>query len=158
MDRAAARSTRAIIFTAKGNRFRLLHSRDGWINERLIYTHGYGLTMNPVNGFTPEGLPQLVLGNMPVQSTIAEITVKRPEIYFGELTNTDVYVKTRQKEFNYPQGQSNSLTSYEGSGGIAIGGFVRHPPHELEELRRMHDRIRDRRVLDQLLRHPIPMS
>ena len=49
----------------------------------------------------------------------------RPEIYFGELTNTDVYVKTRQKEFNYPQGETNSLTSYEGTGGIALGGFFR---------------------------------
>ena len=49
----------------------------------------------------------------------------RPEIYFGELTNTDVYVKTRQKEFNYPQGETNSLTSYEGNGGIVLGGFFR---------------------------------
>jgi uncharacterized membrane protein (UPF0182 family) len=53
------------------------------------------------------------------------LTVTRPEIYFGELTNTDVYVKTRQKEFNYPQGASNSLTSYEGTGGIPLGGFLR---------------------------------
>src|SRR5205814_2685688 len=51
--------------------------------------------------------------------------VTRPEIYFGELTNTDVYVKTRQKEFNYPQGETNSLTSYEGTGGIPLGGFFR---------------------------------
>src|ERR1700678_3140700 len=95
------------------------------INEKLIYTHGYGITMNPVNGFTPEGLPTLILSNMPVQSTVPSIVVKRPEIYFGELTNTDVYVKTRQQEFNYPQGQTNSLTSYEGNGGILLGGFLR---------------------------------
>ena len=49
----------------------------------------------------------------------------RPEIYFGELTNTDVYVKTRQKEFNYPQGDSNNLSSYEGNGGIRLGGLLR---------------------------------
>ena len=59
----------------------------------------------------------------------------RPEIYFGELTNTDVYVKTRQKEFNYPQGETNSFTSYEGNGGIALGGFFR----------RLADRARPRR-------------
>ncbi len=81
--------------------------------------------MNPVNGFTPEGLPTLILSNMPIQSTVPSIVVKRPEIYFGELTNTDVYVKTRQQEFNYPQGQTNSLTSYEGNGGILLGGFLR---------------------------------
>src|SRR5262249_57903641 len=94
-------------------------------NEKLIYTHGYGITMNPVNGVPPEGLPTLIPNNMPIQSTVPSIDVRRPEIYFGELTNTDVYVKTRQQEFNYPQGQTNSLTSYEGNSGILLGGFLR---------------------------------
>ena len=100
-------------------------SSRNWINEKLIYTHGYGITMNPVNGFTPEGLPNLLLSNMPVQSTAPGLKVSRPELYFGELTDTDVYVKTRQQEFDYPQGQANNLTSYQGSGGIALGGFLR---------------------------------
>jgi len=104
---------------------KLPESSRNWINEKLIYTHGYGITMNPVNGFTAEGLPTLILSNMPVQSTVRSLAVKRPEIYFGELTNTDVYVKTRQQEFNYPQGASNNLTSYEGNGGIPLGGFLR---------------------------------
>jgi uncharacterized membrane protein (UPF0182 family) len=104
---------------------RLPESSRNWINEKLIYTHGYGVTMNPVNGFTPEGMPALILSNMPVQSSMPSIKVTRPEIYFGELTNTDVYVRTRQKEFNYPQGESNNLTSYEGRGGITLGGFFR---------------------------------
>ena len=104
---------------------KLPESSRNWINDKLIYTHGYGITMNPVNGFTPEGLPTLMLSNMPVQSTVRGLSVTRPEIYFGEMTNTDVYVKTRQKEFNYPQGASNNLTSYEGNGGIVLGGFLR---------------------------------
>ncbi len=104
---------------------KLPESSRNWINEKLIYTHGYGITMNPVNGFTPEGLPTLILSNMPVQSTVPGLAVTRPEIYFGELTNSDVYVKTRQQEFNYPQGQTNSFTSYEGNGGIVLGGFLR---------------------------------
>ncbi len=104
---------------------KLPQSSRNWINEKLIYTHGYGVTMNPSNGFTPEGLPTLLLGNMPVQSTPPAPAVTRPEIYFGELTNSDVYVKTRQKEFNYPQGETNNLTSYDGDGGIAVGGFLR---------------------------------
>src|SRR6202521_348937 len=104
---------------------KLPESSRNWINEKLIYTHGYGITMNPVNGFTPEGLPTLILSNMPIQSTVRGLTVTRPEVYFGELTNTDVYVKTRQQEFNYPQGQTNSLTSYDGNGGIVLGGFLR---------------------------------
>ncbi|MEQ1910928.1 MAG: UPF0182 family protein, partial [Vicinamibacterales bacterium] len=104
---------------------RLPESSRNWINEKLIYTHGYGVTMNPVNGFTPEGLPELLLGNMPVQSTVPGLTLTRPQIYFGELTNTDVYVKTTQKEFDYPQGESNSFATYEGTGGIEMGGFGR---------------------------------
>jgi hypothetical protein len=81
--------------------------------------------MNPVNGFTSEGLPTLMLSNMPIQSTVPTIQVTRPEVYFGELTNADVYVKTRQKEFDYPQGQTNSMTSYQGNGGIELGSFMR---------------------------------
>jgi uncharacterized membrane protein (UPF0182 family) len=104
---------------------KLPESSRNWINEKLIYTHGYGVTMNPVNGFTPEGLPDLLLKDMPVQSAHPSLVLTRPEIYFGELTNTDVYVKTRQKEFNYPQGDASALTSYEGNGGVAIGGFFR---------------------------------
>ena len=104
---------------------KLPESSRNWINEKLIYTHGYGVTMNPVNGFTPEGLPTMYLSNMPVQSAVPGLKVTRPEIYFGELTNTDVYVNTRQKEFNYPQGQTNSFTSYEGKGGIVLGSFLR---------------------------------
>ncbi len=119
-------TTREVMLAARElNVEKLPESSRNWINEKLIYTHGYGITMNPVNGFTTEGLPTLILSNMPVQSTVRSLNVTRPEIYFGELTDTDVYVKTRQKEFNYPQGQNNNLTSYEGDGGIVLGGFLR---------------------------------
>jgi uncharacterized membrane protein (UPF0182 family) len=104
---------------------KLPESSRNWINEKLIYTHGYGITMNPVNGFTTEGLPTLLLSNMPVQSTVKGLSVTRPEIYFGEMTDTDVYVKTRQQEFNYPQGDTNNLTSYQGTGGIEMGELMR---------------------------------
>ena len=104
---------------------KLPESSRNWINDKLIYTHGYGITMNPVNGFSTEGLPTLYLSNMPVQSTVPSLKVTRPEIYFGEMTDTDVYVKTGQQEFNYPQGQSNNLSTYEGTGGIVMGGFMR---------------------------------
>jgi uncharacterized membrane protein (UPF0182 family) len=119
-------TTREVMLAARElNVEKLPESSRNWINEKLIYTHGYGITMNPVNGFTSEGLPTLMLSNMPVQSTVRGLNVTRPEIYFGELTDTDVYVKTRQQEFNYPQGQSNNLTSYEGNGGIVLGSFLR---------------------------------
>ena len=119
-------SMREVMLAARElNVDKLPESSRNWINDKLIYTHGYGITMNPVNGFTTEGMPTLLLSNMPVQSTSTSLKVTRPEIYFGEMTNTDVYVKTRQQEFNYPQGDSNNLTSYQGTGGIELGGFFR---------------------------------
>lgn len=96
-----------------------------WVNERLIYTHGYGVTMNTANGFTPEGMPVFALSNMPVESKVPEIKVTRPEIYFGQNTDTTVYVKTKQREFNYPQGEDNNYSLYEGTGGISFGGAFR---------------------------------
>jgi uncharacterized protein len=96
-----------------------------WINEKLVYTHGYGVTMNTSNGFDSEGMPLFQLSNMPVESSAPEIKLTRPEIYFGQKTDTDVYVKTKQKEFNYPQGEANNYTTYEGTGGIPIGNSVR---------------------------------
>jgi hypothetical protein len=119
-------SPREVMIAARElNVDKLPENSRNWINDKLIYTHGYGITMNPVNGFTPEGLPTLMLSNMPVQSTVHGLAVTRPEIYFGEMTNTDVYVKTHQEEFNYPEGQNNNRTSYQGSGGIELGGFLR---------------------------------
>ncbi|HEV2884285.1 MAG TPA: UPF0182 family protein [Pyrinomonadaceae bacterium] len=104
---------------------KLPESSRNWINEKLIYTHGYGVTMNTANGFTPEGMPRFVVSNMPIESSSADIKVTRPQIYYGQETDTDVYVKTRQKEFDFPQGESNTYTSYEGTGGIQIGGRAR---------------------------------
>ena len=104
---------------------KLSASSRNWVNERLIYTHGYGVTVNGANGFTPEGLPQFVLSNMPVQSGAPDIKVTRPEIYYGELTDHYVYVNTNQKEFDYPQGEQYVSTTYAGTGGIPIGNRLR---------------------------------
>ncbi len=109
-----------------------------WINERLVYTHGYGVTMNPVNEFTSEGKPHFIISNMPLES-VGEIRVTRPEIYFGEKTDTDVYVKTKQREFDYPQGENNNYTNYEGDGGFAVGGWLRRTAiaWELDDLSKL---------------------
>ena len=119
-------TTREVMLSARElNIDKLPVSSRNWINERLTYTHGYGVTMNPVNGFTTEGLPLFLLSNMPVQATTPTINVTRPEVYFGELTNSDVYVNTHQQEFDYPQGQGNNFTSYQGTGGIRLGSYFR---------------------------------
>lgn len=104
---------------------RLPAASRNWVNDRLVYTHGYGVTMNTVNGFTPEGRPEFLLSDVPVRSSVPELQLKRPEIYFGQSTNTPVYVKTKQKEFDFPQGDDNAYTTYQGTGGIELGGSVR---------------------------------
>jgi uncharacterized membrane protein (UPF0182 family) len=120
-----AQGRQVMIAARELNDTKLPAASRNWINERLIYTHGYGVTMNTSNGFTPEGMPRFILSNMPIESAVPEIKVTRPQIYYGQETNSDVYVKTRQKEFDFPQGESNTYTSYEGTGGIRVGGGLR---------------------------------
>lgn len=103
----------------------LSQSSRNWINERLIYTHGYGVTMNTANEFTPDGRPIFILSNMPLESAATELQVTRPQIYYGQRTDTDVYVRTKQREFDYPQGEENATTVYEGTSGIPVGNFFR---------------------------------
>jgi hypothetical protein len=95
-----------------------------FINERLTFTHGMGLTMAPVNQVTTEGLPVLFIKDLPPVSTIS-VKLTRPQIYYGELTNEYVFVGTKQKEFDYPAGEENIYTNYTGRGGVPIGSLVR---------------------------------
>jgi uncharacterized membrane protein (UPF0182 family) len=95
-----------------------------WINERLTFTHGYGLTLGPVNQVTPEGLPVLFIKNLPPETTV-DLKVSQPAIYYGELPNDHVFVTTRTREFDYPRGDDNVYTTYAGDGGVSVGSFLR---------------------------------
>jgi len=95
-----------------------------WINEHLTYTHGYGLTLGPVNRISPEGLPEFFIKDIPPQAT-GGFRVTRPEIYFGEAQGSYVIVNTKSKEFDYPSGDENIYTNYEGDGGVPVSGLIR---------------------------------
>ena len=95
-----------------------------FINERLTFTHGMGVAMAPVNEVTAEGLPVLFIKDLPPVSTIS-VKVTRPQIYYGQLTNSYVFVGTGQKEFDYPEGDRNVYTNYTGRGGVPMGTFLR---------------------------------
>jgi uncharacterized membrane protein (UPF0182 family) len=95
-----------------------------FINEHLTFTHGMGLTMSPVNQVTQEGLPVLFVKDLP-PATTGSIKVSRPQIYYGELTDAFAIVKTKQKEFDYPAGDENIYRTYDGTGGVAAGNFLR---------------------------------
>jgi len=101
---------------------KLPESAKTFVNEHLIYTHGYGLVMNPVNVVTPEGLPDLLVKDIPPVAK-AGLKIKRPEIYYGEGGNEYVIVRTKTKEFDYPKGDKNQYTFYRGSGGVPIDSF-----------------------------------
>lgn len=95
-----------------------------WVNSHLIYTHGYGLCMSPVNMVSAEGLPHFFIKDLPPTSSMG-ITMTRPEIYFGEKTVNYVLVNTLEKEFNYPQGNTNVYTHYESNGGIVLNTWLK---------------------------------
>jgi uncharacterized membrane protein (UPF0182 family) len=95
-----------------------------WVNRHLIYTHGYGLASSPVNEVTNEGLPPLFVKDLP-PSFEPDLKVDRPEIYFGEKTDDYVLVRTKAKEFDYPKGDKNVYSFYEGKGGVPIRSFFR---------------------------------
>ena len=96
-----------------------------WINERLTFTHGYGVTGGPVNQVTPEGMPVLFVKDLPPKSEIEKLEISRPEIYFGELSNDYVLAKTKSREFDYPKGEDNVYTAYQGKGGVEINSLLR---------------------------------
>ena len=95
-----------------------------FINERLTFTHGMGLTLGPVNEVTEEGLPVLFIKDLPPASSVS-LGVQRPEIYFGELTDNWVVANTGQQEFDYPSGDENIFGTYKGNGGVVVGGLLR---------------------------------
>ncbi|HRT70458.1 MAG TPA: UPF0182 family protein, partial [Syntrophales bacterium] len=84
-----------------------------------IYTHGYGAVMGPVNRITREGLPEFFIKDIPPVS-LTDIKVTRPEIYYGEIGNEYVFVKTKRPEFDYPVGEKNVYSRYEGRGGVPL--------------------------------------
>jgi uncharacterized membrane protein (UPF0182 family) len=95
-----------------------------WINEHLTFTHGYGVIVGPVSRITTEGLPELLVKDIPPQSE-GFPPITRPEIYFGEISNEYVLVRTRSQELDYPRGDQNVYSTYQGRGGIPISSWLR---------------------------------
>ena len=96
-----------------------------WINEHLTFTHGYGAVVGPVNRITPEGLPEFLVQDIPPRSTAGFPKITRPEIYYGEVSNEYVLVRTRSQELDYPAGDQNVYTTYKGRGGVPLSSWLR---------------------------------
>ncbi|MDB9528633.1 UPF0182 family protein [Oscillatoria sp. CS-180] len=95
-----------------------------WVNQRLKFTHGYGIVMSPVNRVTPEGLPELMIQNVPPVYTV-DLEIEQPRIYYGEATDSYVFTGTTTDEFDYPQGDTNAPYRYDGTGGVPLSSFLR---------------------------------
>ncbi|MBD3234177.1 MAG: hypothetical protein GF315_10695 [candidate division Zixibacteria bacterium] len=96
-----------------------------FVNRRFKYTHGYGLTLTTVADFTPQGLPNLLIKDIPPKAEYPSLEVEQPRIYYGELTNTHVLVNTEEKEFDYPKGDQNVYVRYSGKGGVQLSSWWR---------------------------------
>jgi uncharacterized protein len=95
-----------------------------WVNRHLIYTHGYGIVMNPVNEITPNGMPNMIVKDIPPVTTVP-LSLKQMAIYYGEESSQYLLVNTKTKEFDYPKGEDNVYTSYQGKGGVQISSLFR---------------------------------
>lgn len=95
-----------------------------WVNRHLEFTHGYGLVMNPVDEVTVTGQPVLWARDLPTRFSVP-LAIDRPQIYYGETTSSYALVRTTVQEFDYPMGEGNVRTTYEGAGGIPVGSFWR---------------------------------
>ncbi|AFY96138.1 UPF0182 family protein [Chamaesiphon minutus] len=102
-----------------------------WVNKHLIYTHGYGFTLSPVNRVAPDGLPEYLVKDIgitegsPLTTSSAavrqSIPIGQPRIYYGENANNYIMTGTKVKELDYPSGNDNVYNVYDGRGGINIG-------------------------------------
>jgi uncharacterized membrane protein (UPF0182 family) len=102
----------------------------GWVNERLQYTHGYGVVFSPANNVASQGQPDFYVKGVPATTTVSELEIEQPRIYFGESAESVEYVvvNSLQEEVDYPlstEGQSVAYTNYSGDGGVGIGSFFR---------------------------------
>ncbi len=115
---------RQVMLSARELSYQHLQATRSWINEHLTFTHGFGAVVGPVNRVTPEGLPDFIAKDIPPRSQ-GFPAITRPEIYFGEIANDYVLVRTRSQELDYPAGDQNVYTTYQGRGGIPLSSFFR---------------------------------
>lgn len=100
-----------------------------WVNQHLVYTHGYGFTMSPVNTADADGLPTYFVRDIAhrpsSQAVRRSIPINKPRIYFGELTDTYVMTNTQVPELDFPSGDANVYNTYDGTSGIVLRDSLR---------------------------------
>jgi uncharacterized protein len=116
---------RQLMLSPRELSYQHLQGGRNWINEHLTYTHGYGVVVGPVTRITAEGLPEFLVKDIPPVSVDGFPEITRPEIYYGEIANEYVLLRTRSQELDYPRGDQNVYSRYQGRGGIPITSWLR---------------------------------
>jgi uncharacterized membrane protein (UPF0182 family) len=116
---------RQLMLSPRELSYQHLQGGRNWINEHLTYTHGYGVVVGPVTRITAEGLPEFFVKDIPPHSSDGFPAITRPEIYYGEIANEYVLLRTRSQELDYPRGDQNVYTRYQGRGGVPISSWLR---------------------------------
>ena len=143
--RSTARMRQMMLATRELNVEKLPESSRNWINEKLIYTHGYGITMNPVNGFTPEGLPTLMLSNMPIQSTVPGIKVTRPGDLFRRADQHRCLRQDAAEGIQLPAGPDQQPDLVRGQRRHRAGRVPAPPPDRARPRRHRQAAVQRRR-------------
>ncbi len=117
--------TQVLLAPREMNQEKIVEKAKTWVNLHMVYTHGFGVVMSPVNKVTNEGLPNYLIKDIPPISTVDEenLEIKKPQIYYGEKDNNFVLVNTNTKEFDYPKGNTNAYIQYDGKGGVQLKSF-----------------------------------
>jgi len=115
------RERQVLVSAREMNVERLATTAQTWVNQHLVYTHGYGLVVSPVNEGTTQGYPRFIVKDIPPAAE-AGLEIEQPSIYFGETQTNYVVAGTDLAEFDYPVGDENAETSYTGLGGVSVGG------------------------------------
>jgi len=119
--------TQVLVAPRELNQNQITDEAKTWVNLHMVYSHGYGVVMSPVNEVTDQGLPEYYVKDIPPAYTVEEDSIKidQPEIYYGETDNNFVLVNTDTEEFNYPKGNTNEYVRYDGSGGVLLDSFFK---------------------------------
>ncbi|MBC8500238.1 MAG: UPF0182 family protein [Nanoarchaeota archaeon] len=119
--------TQVMLAPREMNQRQIVDNAKTWVNLHMVYTHGFGVVMSPVNSVTKEGLPDYFIQDIPPVANVDEenLIIENPRIYYGEKDNTFVLVNTNTKEFDFPKGNTNEYIQYDGKGGVQLDSFTK---------------------------------
>jgi len=119
--------TQVMLAPREMNQRQITENAKTWVNLHMVYTHGFGVVMSPVNSVTKEGLPNYFIQDIPPVSNVDEekLTINKPQVYYGEKASSFVLVNTNTKEFDYPKGSTNEYIQYDGEGGVLLNSFTK---------------------------------